>query len=829
LPGDFAEIFDRIFREKGRAPALRWYLFHVLKLVPSYIDNKFYWSFAMIRNYTKLAFRNFSRHKGFSLINISGLALGLACAILILLWVQHELRFDGFHAGADRIYRIILKYGDNDSSGPHGPGALGPALKQRYQEIADSARFFFVHKNPVRYKEKTLNGALCGTDPSFTRIFTFPFVLGDPNKALAHPTSIVLTETFAQKFFGRDDPLGKTMGFEWWGQWHDFTVSGVVEDPPSNSHIQFDYLLPINFVTLSGMDIHTWDAIAYHTYVLLKKDADLEALGNKIVDILQRHIPESAYTIHLEPLRHIHLYNEAGGGSITYVYIFGIIGLFILGIACVNFMNLSTARSSHRALEVGMRKVVGSKRSQLIAQFLIESMVMAVGAFCCAIVIVKILLPYICLITDTRLHLTIFGPQLLVFLGITFLTGLISGSYPALYLSRVLPVRVLKGIHVTGGKSFLLRRYLVIGQFVISILLIFGTIIVYEQLIYLRNKDMGFDKEHIISFELRGGLRRNYGAIKRELLKNPNVAAVCATNGSFSKRFATDKAVWEGKDEGERLQMAIHSVDFDYADVFDIQMVQGRYFSEEFSTDVSEGIVVNETALKMMGMKEPIGKRFFCPMPFNMSKDGKIIGVIKDFHFRSLHSKIEPLILAVAPGWYTDMYVKMRSQDLPATLAHVERTFRTFAPDFAFEFSFLDEDIDGLYKTEMRLGSLVKYGAVLAIFIACLGLFGLASFMAEQRTKEIGIRKVLGASVLNITGLLTREFTQWVFVANVIAWPVGYFVMRIWLENFAYRIDIPFRAFVLSGLLVLGLSFMTVCHKAIKAALTDPVVSVRYE
>jgi putative ABC transport system permease protein len=633
----------------------------------------------------------------------------------------------------------------------------------------------------------------------------------------------------AKKFFGSNAPLGEILSLEWWGQWHDFTVTGVVEDVPSNSHIQFDYLLPFDFVTLSGMDIESWDAIAYHTYVLLNEDVNTQALGNKIAGIMQRHLPQSPYTIHLEPLRRIHLHNYAGGGPVTYVYLFGIIGLFILGIACVNFMNLSTARSAERAMEVGMRKVVGSNRSQLITQFLSESVAMAFVALCIALIIVKTLLPSIGTMTDTQLELTIFGPQILGFLGIALLTGLFSGSYPALYLSNVLPVKVLKGALVSGGRAFKLRKYLVIVQFVISILLIFGTVIVYEQLFYLRSKDLGFDKEHIIKFELRGGLRQNYGAIKQELLKNANILAICTTNRSFFRRFATDGAKWQGKEEGERPIMAIHSVDFDYVDVFDIKMVQGRYFSKKFSTDISEGIIVNETALKVMGLEDPIGARFFCPMPFNMSKDGRIIGVVKDFHFRTLHSKIEPLILAIAPGWHTDMYVKMRGHNLPSTIAHVEKTFRALAPDFVFEVSFLDENIDGLYRTEIRIGSLVKYGAGIAIFIACLGLFGLASFTAEKRTKEIGIRKVLGASVSNITILLTREFTAWVMTAHMIAWPVGYFVMKKWLENFAYRIDIPVRAFALSGLIVLGLSLLTVGHKALKTALANPISSLRYE
>ncbi len=829
LAGDFAEIYDRISNEKNRARALWWYLIHVLKLIPSFIGNQIYWSVEMIRSYSKIAFRNFMRHKAFSVINISGLAIGLACAILILLWVQHELSYDGFHANADRIYRIILNYGKKDAFGPHGPGALGPALKAEYPEIIDSTRLFFVDKNPLRYGDKVLNSSVCGGDPSLFKIFTFPFVMGDPEKALLDTNSIVLTETMTHKLFGPKNPLGETVGFEWWGRWYDFRVTGVVKDIPSNSHIKFDYVLPINFVTLSGMDIESWDVTAYFTYILLDEHVDEEVLGEKIAGILKRHLPESTYTVHLEQLRYIHLYNYSGGGPITYIYLFGIIGLFILSIACINFMNLSTARSADRALEVGMRKVVGSHRSQLITQFLSESVVMAYVALCLALVLVQVFLPSIRKITDTRLEMRIFGLQLLVFLGIALLAGLFSGSYPALYLSKVLPAKVLKGAHRSGARSLLLSRYLVIAQFVISILLIFGTVIAYEQLIYLRNKDLGIDKEHIVNFELRGGVRQNYTAIKQELLNNPNILAVCSTNGSFFKRFATDEAVWQGKKEDERLLMAIHSVDYDYAKVFGLQLVQGRYFSREFSTDVSEGIIVNETAVKAMGLEEPIGTPFYCPMPFNMSKNGKIIGVVKDFHFCSLHREIEPLILAIAPGWHTDMYVKMRGQDLPATLAHIEKTFRIFASDFPFEFNFLDEEIDSLYKTEMQLSSLVKYGALIAIFLACLGLFGLASFTAKQRTKEIGIRKVLGASVSDITVLLTKEFTLWVLAANIIAWPIGYLVMKKWLENFAYRIDIPIWAFVFSGLLVLGLSLLTIGHKAIKAALANPVNSLHYE
>jgi putative ABC transport system permease protein len=783
----------------------------------------------LLWNYVKVALRKIRRHKGYSFISISGLAIGMACCFIVFLWVQDELSFDRFHSNAKEIYRVMYHPQDTDIYSSYGSGPVGPALEADYPEIINFTRIFGHATGPLKYRDQVFSGKVRGVDNSFFEMFTFPFIKGNPKNCLSEPRSIVLTEKMAAILFRDEDPLGKAVGFEWWGTWHDLQVTGVIQDVPSNSHIQFDYLLPFEFVTWSGMSIEDWDISAYQTYVLLPKNTDPSAVQEKIAWTVQRHFPDSPYTLHLEPLTRIHLHNFTGGGPIIYVYIFSIIGALILGIACINFMNLSTARSMERAREVGMRKVVGSTRAQLIKQFLGESIVLSFISFILALLLVQALLPSINNIVGKPLTLLHAGSPLLIFLGMALFTGFLSGSYPALFLSSFRPVSVLKGSVRSGSQNTRLRKLLVIGQFVVSIALITGTIIIYQQLVYVRNTDMGINKSHVINMELRGGLRNQYYTIKSELLRNPDILAVSATNASFSKRFGTDKIGWEGKPENQRIFMSIHSVDLDYQKIFDIQMAQGRYFSRDYPTDISDGIIVNETAAKIMGMESPVGQRISCWIPYDPQRSGTIVGVAKDFHFRSLHEKISPLVLVIAPGWFTDAYIRIKPENVAETLGFIEKTIKGLAPDFPFEYSFLDEDIDNLYKTEQRIGNLVRYGTFLAVFIACLGLFGLASFTAEKRTKEIGIRKVLGASVSGIVLLLTKEFTKWVILANLIAWPIAYFVMNGWLQNFAYHINIGIGTLLLSAALAMVIALITVSFQAVKTALANPIDSLRYE
>ena len=783
----------------------------------------------LLWNYVKVAIRKIRRHKGYSFINISGLAIGMACCFFVFLWVQDELSFDRFHSNVKEIYRVLLNPQDTDIYGSYGPGPLGPALKADYPEIINFTRTFGEANGPLKYRNQVFTGKVRGVDNSFFEMFTFPFIKGDSKNCLSEPRSIVLTEKMAAILFHEEDPLGKTVGFEWWGTWHNLKVTGVIENVPSNSHLYFDYLLPFEFVTWSGMTIEDWDVVAYQTYVLLPENANSSAVQEKIAGTVQRHFPESPYTLYLEPLTRIHLYNFPGGGPITYVYIFSIIGALILCIACINFMNLSTARSMERAREVGMRKVVGSTRAQLVKQFLGESVLLSFISFILALILVQLLLPSVNKIVGKPLMLLHSGSPLFIFLGMAILTGILSGSYPAVFLSGFRPVLVIKGHMRSGSQNIRVRKFLVIGQFIVSIALITGTLVIYQQLLYVRNTDMGINKSHVINMELRGGLRSQYGTIKSELLRNPDIQAVSATNASFFKRFGTDKIGWEGKPEDKRIFMAIHSVDFDYQKIFDIQMAQGRYFSRDFPTDISDGIIVNETAAKIMGMGSPVGQRISCWIPFDPRRSGTIVGVAKDFHFRSLHEKISPLIIVIAPGWFMDAYIRIKPENVAETLGFIEKTIKEFAPDFPLEYSFLDEDIDNLYKTEQRIGNLARYGTFLAILIACLGLFGLASFTAEKRTKEIGIRKVLGASVSGIVLLLTKEFTKWVIVANLIAWPIAYFVMSRWLQNFAHHINIGIGMFLLAAALALVTALITVSFQAVKTATSNPVDSLRYE
>ncbi|HDT14168.1 MAG TPA: FtsX-like permease family protein, partial [Candidatus Aminicenantes bacterium] len=781
-------------------------------------------------SYIRVAWRRIRRERAYSFINIAGLAAGLACAILILVWAQHELSYDRFHENAGRIGRVLLKPDDADWLTDSGPGPLGPVLQKDYPEVVAASRSFGAPA-PLRFGSRVFNGRVLGVDPSFFRIFSFPFVQGGGGEPLADPDSVVLGESMAKKLFGAEDPLGRPVSFEWWGTWHDLRVIGVVADAPSNSSLSFDYLLPFSFVTRSGMSIDDWDVGAYQTYVLIADAASLTDVEGKVAGAVKRARPESRFQLRLQPLTRMHLHDPAGGGPITYVRIVVLIGLFILAIASINFMNLSSARSLHRAREVGLRKVVGSSRGGLIRQFLVESLVFTVLALALALIAVRLLLPWINRVLGASLPLRFTTGQALGLLAVTLLTGFLSGSYPALFLSRFEPLQVLKGSVTKGRSGASLRRLLVVFQFVISIGLIVGTLTVSRQLFFMRHRDLGINTDCVINLELRGDLRNNYRAIKAKLLESPDILAVSATNGSFTKRFATDEADWEGKDPEAKVITAIHAVDFDYAEIFDLEMAEGRYFSRDRPADITTGFVVNETAVRVMGLEEPLGKKLRCPIPYDSGREewGTIIGVVKDFHFRSLHSRIEPLILAIAPGWFTDTYIRISPANVPRTLAFVDKTLREAAPGFPLEYTFLDEAIGRLYRTEVRIGDMVGSATALAVFLSCLGLIGLASYTAEQRTREIGIRKVLGASATGVMSLLTGEFIKWVLAASLIAWPVSYLMMRSWLRTFAYRIELGWAVFALSGALGGAVALLSVGFQAVRAARANPVDCLRYE
>ena len=829
LVGDFAEYYHRIADRRGEPAALAWYSLALLKLIPSYLYFQITWGIEMMRNTLKITLRFINRNKGFSFINISGLAVGLACSFLIFLWVHNEFSYDRFHENADRLHRVLLESPGIDGLSAYGPGPMAAALKNSVPEIREVTRLFGSVPAPVRYDERLFTSRVMGVDPAFFHMFTFPVIQGDVGNPLPDPQSMVLTKKTALRLFGTEDPVGKTVGLEWWGPWHDFHITAVIDDIPSNSDIQADLFLPFTFVTLSGMDIESWNVSGYKTYVRLERKTAFATVNAKISGLMEGYYVENAPVLSLYPLIRIHLHNPDGGGPIVYVYVFIFIGCLILGAACINFINLSTSRAVKRAREVGLRKVVGSTRSQLIRQFMGESLIMTFLAFGTALGMAALALPALNRMLETELAVKASGIHILGYLSIVLITAFFAGLYPAFFLASYRPALVLRGSGRMLSRGTGFRRPLMIAQFVISIFLIISTLIIYRQITFMRGRDLGINRDCVINMELRGGLRGNYSSIRNTLLEHPSIQAISTTNGSFTKRFATNLADWEGKDPDLRLVTAIHAVDYDYEKIFDIQMTQGRYFTRDFPTDASDGIVVNETAVRAMGLQDPIDKRVTVPLPFDSLKERRIIGVVKDYHFRSLHENIEPLVLVLTPSWYTDLYIRIHPEGLPRTLSFIEKTIGEMAPDFPFTYTFLDTQIDRLYQVEMKVGTLVKIGMGIALFIACLGLLGLASFTAAQRIREIGIRKVLGASTAEILLLLNRKFVLWVAVANLIAWPLAYMAMKSWLQAFAYRVEMPVGLFAAAGLGILGLAMLIASIQTIRAAASDPAKSLRQE
>jgi len=792
----------------------------------------------MLWNYLKVTWRNIKRYKGYSFINIVGLAVGLACCILVLLWVQDELSYDRFHTNGDDLYRVVAEWRKTEPATHYWPvcAPLAPALKEEFPEIIKATRFTRLRRGQlVRFGDKNFTEAqICLTDPDFFEMFTFPFIQGDVQTALSNPDSFVLTEEMAAKYFGTENPLGKTLNIN---NEYDFTVTGVIKNIPHNSHLQFDFLA--SFVRIEDFErawavLDNWTLSGFATYVQLDKNASRVELTDKIANYLQKHVQESKDIIYLQSLKDVHLFSShiqfgmEGQGDIRYVYIFSIVAFFILVIASINFMNLATARSSNRVKEVGLRKVVGAKRAQLIRQFFCESVVMAFCSLILAVVLVELFLPVFINLSGKQLsldftsHINILSAIVLL----TLITGFLSGSYPALFLSSLRPVKILKGISKTEGQGYLFRRILVVSQFSLSILLIICTVVVSHQVGFMRNKKLGFDKEQVAYFPIRDELVQRYESLKSELLKNTGIKNVTVSSNlpTSGVILTTDKVTWEGKNPEEVVVLEVTSAGYDFTETFNMEMVKGRSFSKEFSSDEEEAIVINETAEKIIGIEDPVGKQ----LVFGESAV-TIIGVVKDYHFKSLHSEIEPLVLAIVPSLYRYVFVKLDAADIPNTLINIESTWKSFFPDTPFEFHFLDEAYEKLYRSEQQMGTLFNSFTILAVFISCLGLFGLASFMAEKRTKEIGIRKVLGASVIGIVALLNKQFAKWVLIANVIAWPVAYYAMSRWLQGFAYRINLGIWIFALAAAIALGIAVVTVSYQSIKAALANPADSLRYE
>jgi predicted permease len=785
----------------------------------------------MIKNYLKTAFRNILKHKGFSIINITGLAIGMACTLLILLWVQDELSYDRFHKKGKDIYRVIqdITFTDHRTTWAITQGPLGPSLKKDFPEICNSTRITG-RRFRLKFSEQTFDEIVLMADASIFEMFDFPLLKGDPTKVLSDPNAIVLTKKMAKKYFGEQNPLGKTITAD---NKHDFLVTGIVEECPKNSHIEFDFIIPFVFGRKLKYSVDRWNNSQFRTYVQLKKGTSAQDVIPKISNYLkEKPTIEKDAKLNLQALFRIHLYSDyefdSAHGDITYVLIFSMVAFSILLIACFNFMNLTTARSGNRAREIGMRKVVGANKHNIIKQFFGESILLTCIGMIIALILVKLLLPVFNDLASKELSLELPGSVsiLLGLLLITLLTGIISGSYPALYLSSFQPVKVLRGSSHSSVKGSRFRKILVVIQFSLTIILIICTTAVYKQLSFIGNKKLGYNREHMIFLGMRGELRKKFDAVKPELLKNPNILDITASSNvpTYGYSFSNSLWKWEGQNPDEELLMRAVFIDENYFKTFGIDIVEGRSFSKKFTTDEKEAIMVNEAAIKAMRLKSPLGKSLSIG-----DNHFKIIGVAKNYHFRSLHQKIDPLILIYSPQRSRVLFARLKSDKISQSIEHISQVWGTFAPGYPFKYYFLDESLDRLYRSDRRVGTILKYFSILAIIISCLGLFGLASFLAEQRTREIGIRKVLGASQPGIIILLSKEFAKWVLLANLVAWPLAYITMTSWLKNFAYQTNLGTLIFFLSALGALLIALLTVSYQAIRAANTNPVDALKHE
>ena len=806
----------------------------------------------MFKNYLKTAIRNLGRHRGYSFINVAGLALGMACCILILLWVQDELSYDRYHKNADRLYRVVVKgrMSNREINFSTSPAPLAKALTDEFPEVRQATRCLRSRNVLVGYQERQYNeGFLLYTDPNFFDTFSIPLIKGDPHKVLVAPNSLVITQDAALKYFGNQDPVGKTLTFN--GR-TDLRVTGLAANVPSNTHFHSDFFASL--ASIPDSRSQNWFSNPYHTYIVLKEETSPEALQAKLPEIITKYMGPLAKKVmgitmqefrasgntfgyFLQPVTAIHLHSDLEyemepNGSFVYVCIFSLIALFILVIACINFMNLATARSASRAKEVGVRKVLGSDRLKLIQQFLTESVLLSVLSLALAVGIVEILQPVFNSLSGKDLDIAAYGGRVLLpgLLAVILLSGILAGSYPAFFLSSFKPISVLRGIVRTGKKSSGLRNGLVVFQFSISIVMLVGTFVVYHQLEYMRNKRLGFEKEQLLVIQRAGSLGQDKEAFRNEMLQSDGVENLSYSNGIPGRHLGDFTHVAEGASAEDMVRMFLLFTDYDYRDTLRLEMVEGRYFSKDRPAD-RNSVILNETAAAALGMENPVGKRI---IRGSLSSGGSefftIIGIVKDFHFESLHRKIRPLAVYLLPAEDASYAsVRVRADNIPRTLAFIANKWNAFVPGKPFEYFFLDDDFDRLYKAEKKVGQLFSAFAVLAVLVACLGLFGLASFTAEQRTKEIGIRKVLGASVPGIVTLLTKEFSKWVLLSNLIAWPVAYFAMNLWLQNFAYRTRIGPWVFFLAAFAALFIAVITVSFQALKAAAANPAIALKYE
>ncbi len=789
----------------------------------------------MFKNYLKITWRNLLRHKTFSLINIVGLAIGMASSALILLWIQNEVSYDQFHIKKDRLYSVYNKsvFDGKLWCWETTPKVMGKTLKQEYPQIEDAARinncnFLFT------VGEKHLNVEGDFTDPGFLTMFSFPLINGNSNTALNGVHDIVITQKLSKKLFGNDNAMGKTIKIDSNAY---FTVTGVLKDLPNNTRFEFEYLLPWSYMKKIGQDDQYWGNNSIQTFVLLKTGVS-EAMADKaIINVTKSHSDTKDIDQFLHPLRKWRLYSEfdekgrISGGRIETVRTFSIIAAFILIIACINFMNLSTARSEKRAREVGIRKVVGALRGSLISQFLGESILIALISGLIAIVIIQFSLSGFNKLTDKQLFIPYDNPYFwLVCLLFIFITGIISGSYPALYLSSFKPVSVLKGTFKAANALITPRKLLVVVQFTFAVVLIICTIIIRQQLQYAQDRDSGYKKDNLVYVMMTGNIAKNYQAIKNELISSGAASAVAKTSAPITQGWSDSWGFnWAGSTPKNKVDFNIYCSDGDLVKTMGLKLIAGRDIDPKTYPTDSTALILNEASVKIMGLKDPIGQL----VTQGDGKDSRVwhvVGVIKDFILQSPYEPVKHMFIEGPKSWFSVINFRLNNaNNTKKNLALAERVFKRYNPDYPFEYNFVDEEYAKKFGDEQKTGTLASLFAGLTIVISCLGLFGLAAYMAQNRLKEIGVRKVLGASVAGVTTLLSKDFLKLVMISFVIASPIAWISMHKWLQSYSYRITISIWVFVIAALLTIIISIVTVSFQAIKAALANPVKSLRSE
>ncbi|MBA2249030.1 MAG: ABC transporter permease [Chitinophagaceae bacterium] len=809
----------------------------------------------MLKNFFKIAYRNLVKNKVLSFINITGLAIGLSCFLMIALYVIDELSYDRFYPNAGRIYRINsdMRFGGSEMNITQTSDMMGSLLKKDYPQVQEYTRLYtsdgskLIKKgNEFINEQKVVNA-----DSTFFTVFTLPAIAGDLKTCLNEPNTVVINESTAKKYFGNTNVVGKTIETKE-DKNNIYKVTAVIKDIPHNSHLNFDFIFSMKNVDYQWGQLTSHN---FHTYLLLKPGTDYKAFEKNFDVYVDRYVlPEvkqfmqiksmdefkkSGNKLHysLMPLTKIHLYSIQNfeitpSGNIQYIYIFCAIAFFILLIACINFMNLTTARSANRAKEVGIRKVLGTERKELIKQFIFESVIVAFISLLIAIIIASLVLPLFNDVADKSMQVTsLFSlPILPLIFILPVLVGILAGSYPAFFLSAFRPIDVLKGKMRTGTKTVSLRSFLVVFQFATSIILIVGTIVIYRQLHYIQTKDIGYDKSQVLIIDNTNTLKDNVDAYKNKMLQQPGVTSTTVTSFlpvSESSRSDNTYSTETVVNTDNSLDMQSWRVDYEYLKTMGIQLKSGRNFSRDFGND-SSAVIINETTVQVLGFKEPLGKKIYSLGDPAHPKTYTIIGVVKNFNYESLHKSIDPLAIFLGKNNLC-ISLKVNAADIPAIIKQAGINWKDMAPGIPFSYRFLSDSFDHMYKAEQRVGKIAMIFSVLAIFIACLGLFGLATFIAEQRTKEIGIRKVLGASVKGIVEMLSRDFIKLVIISFIISAPLAWFIMNKWLQDFVYRINLSWWIFGIAGISALSIALFTVSFQAIKAAIANPVKSLRTE